>query len=137
MSRTIQIVLRWLPALLVMLIIFLFSSRASTELPSFDWADRMVKKAGHIFGYALLAIAYWHGLSFKHERWWLAWGFAICYAISDEFHQSFAPGRFPSAADVLVFDNLGALMGLGLWNLYRAQRPDLVRPIVEEAKVRR
>lgn len=116
----------------MMLIIFLVSSRTSSELPSFDWADRIVKKGGHMFGYALLAISYWRAFSFKPEIRWFAWALAVCYAITDEFHQSFTPGRFPSAADVLIFDNLGALGGLWLWSLYKAQRPNLIHPIVEE-----
>src|SRR5688572_15231538 len=108
MSKTIQIVLRWLPALLMMLIIFLFSTQASFNLPNFDWADRIVKKGGHMIGYALLGVSYWRAFHFKQERRWLAWCLAILYAMTDEFHQSFVPGRYASVWDVLIFDNLGA-----------------------------
>ena len=132
MSKAIQIVLRWLPALVMMLIIFLFSSPSSSELPSFDWADRIVKKSGHVIGYALLALSCWRGLAFKHEQRWLAWCLVILYALADEFHQSFVPGRFPSVMDVLVFDNLGALIGLWFFNLYKTQRSDSLGPIVEK-----
>jgi VanZ family protein len=131
MSKATQIVLRWLPALLMMFVIFLFSAQPSSDLPIFDWADRLVKKGGHMVGYALLAFAYWRGLQFKQERWWLAWRLVILYAVTDEFHQSFVPGRSPSVWDVLVYDNLGALMSLWLFSLYKVQRSDLIRPIAE------
>jgi VanZ family protein len=134
MPKVIQIVLRWLPALLMMFIIFLFSAQPSSDLPNFNWADRLVKKGGHMVGYALLAISYWRGLQFKPERWWLAWCLVILYAVTDEFHQSFVPGRFPSIWDVLVYDNLGALISLWLFGSYKIQRSDLVRPIAEGDK---
>jgi VanZ family protein len=136
MAKVIRIVLRWLPAILVMLTIFLFSAQPFTELPNFNWADQIVKKGGHMAGYALLALSYWRALGFRRERWWIAWGFAMLYAMTDEFHQSFVPGRQPSVWDVLVFDNLGALISLWLMGLYKTQRSDSPGPIVESAKVK-
>ena len=119
-----------------MLIIFLLSARSPSELPNFDWADRIVKKGGHMTGYALLALSLWRALGFVREKWWLAWCFAVLYAVTDEFHQSFVPGRFPSIWDVLVFDNLGAFLSLWLIRLYKTQRSDLLRPIVERLKAK-
>jgi hypothetical protein len=101
---------RWLPSLLIMAIIFGFSSLKSVEIPSFGAFDFSVKKLGHALGYGMLAIAYLHGMDRK--RPWLAWLMAVAYAATDEFHQSFVPGRGPSVWDVLIFDNLGALAGL-------------------------
>ena len=46
--------------------------------------------------------------------------------VSDEFHQSFVPGRFPSIWDVLIFDNLGAVISLWLVDHYiKQKRPDV------------
>ena len=120
----------------MMLIIFLFSTRPSSELPNFEWADHIVKKGGHMIGYALLGVSHWRALAFQRERWWLAWCMAILYAVTDEFHQSFVPGRSPSIWDVLLFDNLGALIGIGLLGAYKTQRSDLVRPIVRKANAK-
>jgi VanZ family protein len=131
MSKTIQIVLRWLPALFVMGVIFLFSAQAASELPDFNWADTIVKKGGHVLGYAILGMAYWRAFAFRDRNLWLAWLLTVVYAVSDEFHQSFVPGRHASLWDVLIFDNLGAAIALGLLARYKTKRPDLQRPVVE------
>ena len=117
--------LRWLPAALIMAVIFGFSSTPSAQLPSFGLLDFVVKKGAHMLGYGLLACAYWVGLGLEKRRWWLALLFAILYAMSDEFHQSFVPGRHPSWVDVFGFDGGGALIGLSLvkyWWMNRNRR---------------
>lgn len=95
----------------MMVAIFLFSSIPSEEMPRFGAFDFSVKKGGHMLGYALLALACWHGLGHLPGAWLLAVG----YALSDELHQAFVPGRSASLWDVGI-DGLGALIGLGvLW----------------------
>jgi VanZ family protein len=116
---------RWLPAIALMLVIFLFSAQPSANLPDFEWLDGVVKKGGHMLGYALLALAYWWALGFRRDRRWQPWVLALIYAATDEWHQSFVPGRSPSAWDVLIFDNLGALVALWLAGVLEKQkRPD-------------
>ena len=117
-----KIALKWIPAVVVMATIFVFSSQPSDSLPDFDWADRAVKKGGHMFGYGLLALSYWYAFAWSGNKRWLAWLLAFLYAITDEFHQSFVPGRFPSIWDVLIFDNLGALISLWLVDRYMKQK---------------
>jgi len=108
-----------------MVVIFIFSSQPSDSLPNFDWADTIVKKSGHVFEYGLLALSYWHAFKWDGRRRWLAWLLAVLYACTDEFHQSFVRGRHPSVWDVLVFDNLGALVSLWLADRYfKQKRPD-------------
>lgn len=109
---------RWMPALLLMAAIFVLSSFPSRELPDFGSWDSFFKKGGHMLGYGLLALACRRGLGGFPAGSRLAWGLAIFYAITDEFHQSFVPGRHPSPVDVLVFDNLGAALALVFWNRY-------------------
>ena len=103
---------KWLPSLLVMGLIFWFSSQPSSNLPNFAWADKVLKKGGHMLGYAMLAWSYWFALDLHPNKRWLAWLLAILYAVTDEYHQSFVTGRYPSAWDVFMFDNLGALLAL-------------------------
>lgn len=107
-------IFHWIPALVMMGVIFWFSSQPSYNLPNFNWADRLVKKGGHMVGYGVLGLAYWYGFGWRQEKRWLAWMLVILYALSDEYHQSFVPGRNASIWDVLVFDNLGGLIALWL-----------------------
>jgi VanZ family protein len=107
----------------MMAVIFAFSSTPSSRLPNFDWADLIVKKGGHALGYGLLALSYLRGLNGKSQddnsRWfYVAWVMAILYSATDEFHQSFVPGRHPAVTDVLI-DALGAAIILFLFNRYR------------------
>jgi VanZ family protein len=104
--------LRWFPAIVVMAVIFGFSSIPSQEMPSFGLWDLVVKKGAHMLGYGLLALAYWYGLHFDKHRWWLVLLIAVLYAISDEYHQSFVPGRHPSWVDALIIDGSGAALML-------------------------
>ena len=112
MKKILDIVPRWFPAFLMMAIIFAFSSRAKDELPNFqDW-EYFVKKSSHFLVYGLLALSYIRAL--PKRNYFLVWILAILYALSDEFHQSFVPGRTSSLVDVFVFDNLGAIVALVL-----------------------
>ena len=129
----------WLPAFLMMALIFAFSSIPSSEMPNFNWADLLVKKGGHMLGYALLAAAFWWGMECDDSSrrgvqgsgsavwslrapFFLAWGLAVLYAASDEFHQSFVPGRHASPLDVLI-DAVGAGIGLTIlaWIVKRSK----------------
>ncbi|GAB4504022.1 MAG: hypothetical protein Fur0043_10150 [Anaerolineales bacterium] len=111
---------RWLPAVLLMAVIFVFSSIPSDEMPSFDWADLLVKKGGHALGYGLLALSYARGLRSyawpessrsRRRRCFVAFLMVVLYAVSDEYHQSFTPGRHPSIWDVFI-DSGGAALAL-------------------------
>ena len=118
-------VIRWLPAIAIMVIIFIFSAQPSDNLPDFGWADRIVKKGGHMFGYGLLAVSYWYAFTWAGRKRWLAWLLVCLYACTDEFHQSFVSGRHPSIWDVLIFDNLGAIISLWLADRnLKQKRPD-------------
>ncbi|MBN2500350.1 MAG: VanZ family protein [Anaerolineales bacterium] len=116
---------RWLPAIMLMLVIFIFSaipdaglqtqfSPDPVKIPNFGVANRVVKKLGHLLIYALLARCYLYGLG-KHDRRtrWIAFGLAVLYGISDEFHQSFVPGRGAGPVDVFI-DACGAWLALFL-----------------------
>jgi VanZ family protein len=106
--------LRWLPGLGMMVIIFGASSTPGSDLPTFGIWDAVVKKGFHMLGYGLLALAYWYGFDFAPGRWRYAFLLALLFAVTDEFHQSFTPGRHPSWVDVFGFDGGGAAIALGL-----------------------
>ena len=109
--------LRWIPAVIMMIFIFIASGTPGGELPEFGKFNLIVKKGGHMTGYALLAIACFFATygDFKNvtRSAILSMCISIVYAASDEFHQSFTPGRFPSVIDVGI-DTAGAIIGVGI-----------------------
>jgi VanZ family protein len=121
MPRFIKFLRRWSFALVMMILIFLFSSIPANEMPNFSWADTLVKKSGHFFVYSLLAIAFWNGFEWQRNRLWHAWVLTFIYAILDEFHQSFVPGRHPWWVDVAI-DSLAAALVLQIFNWLRERK---------------
>jgi VanZ family protein len=117
--------LRWGPALLMMMLIFSASSLPSNDIPNFGKFDFSVKKLGHTFGYFLLGLSYLRGFGRDKPRHaWAAWLLAALYAASDELHQRYTPGRGPHVFDVGI-DSIGAALGIGfsLYVLPRFQSP--------------
>lgn len=77
----------------------------------------LVRKAGHFIEYLILAILYMRyskerGLAGKSAFYAVL--FVFLYASSDEFHQSFIPGRGPAFSDVLI-DTAGGFTGVLLY----------------------
>src|SRR5574342_186362 len=129
MSKITSFAWRWGPALLIMVAIFGFSSIPSTQMPNFGLVDLIVKKGGHALGYGLLALSYLRGLKGDgnqvYPRWlFAAWLLATLYSVTDEFHQSFVPGRHPVVTDMLI-DSVGAALALIFMSRYdrRSQPP--------------
>lgn len=69
----------------------------------------LVRKAAHMAEYAILFLLYRRALALSGARYpgVAALVMSACYAVTDEWHQSFVDGRGPSAVDVLI-DTLGA-----------------------------
>jgi len=116
----------WGPAVLVMGVIFAASSMPANQLPEFENWDALAKKAGHMLGYALLAAAYLHALhrgqSLRIPRLIASVCLAIIYAVSDEWHQTFVPGRTGLVTDVGI-DAAGSIIGLASWLVMRRLQP--------------
>ena len=106
---------RWIPALIIMGLIFLASSIPSSQIPNVGKLDLPVKKGGHFTGYALLSLGLLRGMqNGKSRNMGLVLLMCGLYAISDEVHQSFVSGRNASAIDVGI-DLLGSSFGLILF----------------------
>jgi len=121
-----KFVWRWGPALLVMIVIFIASSQPKAVVPQFGSIDWPVKKVAHVVAYGLLGIAYFYGLAGgQWPKFRLAIAavlMAAAYGATDEFHQSFVPGRGAGPADVGI-DTLGAVAGLAVqWLVGRFTR---------------
>lgn len=94
-----------------------------------DSVQTVVRKGGHVTEYALLCFLVWRALApgssgcsspGRRAAWALA--LAALYAATDEFHQTFVPGREGSVRDVLI-DSAGAAVAAGvLWLATRRRR---------------
>lgn len=87
--------------------------------------EHVLRKGAHVLEYALLGAAVCALMFYIpkfSDSFYLpticAWGFSVFYAITDEFHQSFVPGRGPSVQDV-VWDGIGALIGILIVMFFR------------------
>ncbi|WP_225435212.1 VanZ family protein [Bacillus aerolatus] len=72
----------------------------------------LIRKATHVMVFGFLAVLC--TFVFRKKRFFLAWLLTTVYAATDEFHQSFVPGRTASVADVLL-DSVGAALALFVW----------------------
>lgn len=141
-------VLPWLLVILWMALIFYLShqpatksnglSKDATEIivetvakiaPKVDINKRsfnhIIRKNAHFFAYLVLGILVANGLRSSGVIGYKAISFAllICvlYAISDEVHQLFVPGRGGQVKDVLI-DSAGAVVGIGMYNGFIRRR---------------
>jgi VanZ family protein len=119
-------IFRFGPALIIMAIIFAASGTPGPDLPSFgNWIwDLLLKKGGHMTGYALLAAAFYHALTNNKNaariHYFIAYCLTVLYAATDEWHQSFTPERSPAILDICI-DATGGLIGLALLSLIRSR----------------
>lgn len=115
-----SMVARWIPAAVMMIVIFAASSQPASALPYFGSLDFLVKKGGHAIGYALLGLAYFYALPARLPNFYkagLALLMAVLFSLSDEFHQSFVEGRTSTLRDVVI-DTVGAGIALSLAWIY-------------------
>ena len=109
----------WLLVAAWMGVIFLFSAQPQRAVAPGPLFDYLSKKTAHLLSYAALAILAYRATRLTWPAWsrghaaLVALAIAVVYAVTDEFHQSFSPGRNPSPVDVGI-DTLGALLGLAL-----------------------
>jgi VanZ family protein len=109
---------RWAAALAWMGLIFFLSAQPDLPRPDSDWLDLLISGGAHFGLYGVLAFLLCWALGGGARGMALAFGLALLYGLSDEFHQSFVPGRVPDVMD-LLWDGLGAAAGLLAWSLLR------------------
>jgi VanZ family protein len=103
----VEDVKRWLPVVAYAALIIYFSSQSGQSLPR--WPVMAHDKILHAAEYGGLGFLLTNALGVR--RWWWAVLAAVLFGISDEFHQSFVPGRFGNDVGDLAADTVGATLG--------------------------
>jgi VanZ family protein len=96
----------WLPVVAWAALIFVLSDQPDLTTGTGTW-DTILRKGAHVAEYAVLGGLLWRALGSTTPA--LAAG--IAYAVTDEIHQSFVPGRYASALDVAI-DAVGVVAGV-------------------------
>ena len=102
----------WFPVILYSGIIFTISSLSRIEVP---YAQYDLDKVVHVVEYAILGFLFRRAMSSttklsKKTVFWVTVIFCTLYGISDEFHQSFVPGRDATWMEALA-DTIGGTLG--------------------------
>jgi VanZ family protein len=115
--------LLWLPAVLYMTAIFILSSISDLGPPPIGASDKSLHMLMYSGLGALVLYPLAHGAlaGVTWRRGLAAIVIATLYGVSDEFHQSFVPGRTPEMLDV-VADGVGAACGVVVIGLLAAAR---------------
>ena len=154
--RIRRLVIDWVLLLAWMFLIFagstdLMSSEHTSRflVPFLLWLDPrisfqtiqlvqlIVRKAGHVTEYAVLAALLWrvlrHHWPMVRRSFWrpamVALAVAMIFATTDEFHQSFYPSRGATARDVVI-DAMGAIIGLMICWMFVRNRPATKRSVI-------
>ena len=136
-----RVAVAWAAVLIWMAVIFLFSAQNGTQSGNLsgsllkiivqlfhasseqmEFWEMLLRKGAHFGVYFVLAILLL--IAFRSSGIFVRTGFclallaAAAYAVTDEIHQYFVPGRAMRAFDVMI-DTCGALTGLVLFSLAR------------------
>jgi VanZ family protein len=111
----LKILYLWLPPIIWGIFIFSFSSVTTPRVSEVHWQDFIVKKLAHFVEYAVFAVLLFRAIKGSgvgsKKALISALFFSVFYGITDEFHQSFTPGREPTVRDALI-DATGSLVAL-------------------------
>lgn len=109
----------WLPVVVWAAVIFAFSAVPSLGTGLGTW-DLLLRKLAHVTEYAILGALLARAVQ---GRLTLAFALGVAYAITDEIHQTFVPGRAGRPLDVAI-DAVGVALGILAWRqLARRARP--------------
>ncbi|PIS08850.1 tRNA (adenosine(37)-N6)-threonylcarbamoyltransferase complex ATPase subunit type 1 TsaE [Candidatus Beckwithbacteria bacterium CG10_big_fil_rev_8_21_14_0_10_34_10] len=104
----------WTPVFLWCLVIFSLSAVSTLPAPEIIWWDFILKKTAHILEYGILFFLFYRAINkgkmeFSKKAALTSFLFCFLYSLSDEYHQSFVPGRHSKLMDV-GFDFTGSFL---------------------------
>ena len=103
------------PAIICALAIFIQSSMSNLKTPDlgFSFQDKIAHLLEYaIFGFFLIRSFVFQNNEYIARNWkWIVFITGSLYAVSDEIHQYFVPGRFAALGDVIA-DILGVVISI-------------------------
>jgi VanZ family protein len=106
----------WLPVLAWAAVIFALSAIPDLGTGLGGW-DLVLRKIAHAAEYALLGALLVRATTRPRP----AFALGVLYAVSDEIHQAFVPGRHGAPLDVAI-DAVGVGIGILLWQSVQSRR---------------
>jgi len=114
----VRMLLAWGPSVLIGILIFYVSHIPGDEIttPKSLWHFSL-PVIYHLLIFTALGLSLCHATKANSLKIFTGiLSFCLIYAIFDEVHQIFVPGRFPSALDVIT-DLVGATSAISIWKL--------------------
>lgn len=129
----------WIPVIIWMGVIFYLSHQPASESSELsaglaakiiylieviipvdpDTFHHFIRKSAHFLAYFILGVLVTNALRIQNVKFTgLAFLICVLYAISDEVHQLFIPGRIGEVRDVLIYGT-GALIGISVYMLIK------------------
>ncbi|WP_461207185.1 VanZ family protein [Clostridium sp. DL1XJH146] len=155
-DNRLNIILSWMAVILWMVLIFKLSSQVadtsnglskgitakviaiiesvvSNVHLDMDTFNHIVRKNAHFFAYFILGILAINAMRSIGKVLWsdvvITILFCVFYAMSDEIHQFYVPGRGPQIKDVFI-DSMGALCGIIIYLLLKRKKNHIKKPLV-------
>ena len=111
----VKVLMRWMAVVFWMGVIFALSAIPSLASPFEPIYDFVLRKVAHVTVYVVLTLLLYGALrphmANSAHAWLPAMLIAVLYACSDEWHQTFVPGREGTVHDVVI-DGIGVM---GAW----------------------
>ena len=138
MKQLSKFLILWLPPVVWAGVIFVFSSLSVIKTTEIFWQDFILKKTAHVVEFAIFAVLLFRSLKESGvDRKKAGTGaliIAFLYAITDEIHQSFTPGREPRFRDI-IFDTIGATLAVYfIWNLL-PKAPEKLKDLAKKLQI--
>ncbi|MEO2006226.1 MAG: VanZ family protein [Candidatus Poribacteria bacterium] len=114
--KVVKAVGAWSLVLLYMYLLYWLSSRSSTGGGGMPIPDKLAHAVAYFGLCVVVRLATGATVSKATAATGLAVGITMLYGATDEWHQSFTPGRQPDVLD-WVADSVGALTAAAVWIL--------------------
>lgn len=116
----------WFPIFIWLGVIFVFSSLPDLKSDLPGLFDFILRKAAHIFEYAVLGFLLFRGFRrgqgySAKQAFIFSFSLSALYAVSDEWHQTFILNRSGEIKDIFI-DSFGAFLSLSV--LYFVKNED-------------